>query len=94
MFQQKDLESVCTPIITKLYAAAGGAPGGMPGGMPGGFPGAGAAAGGGGSAPTVDRPSKRWTKPECSIDTDYFCDFNIFSLLSFFIGFYWFIGFY
>jgi len=36
--QQKELEEVCKPIITKLYAA-GGAPGGMPGGMPGGFPG-------------------------------------------------------
>jgi len=34
---QKDLESVCNPIITKMYQAAGGAPeGGMPGGMPGG----------------------------------------------------------
>lgn len=35
--KQKELESVCTPIITKLYQAAGGPPGGMPtGGMPGG----------------------------------------------------------
>jgi len=34
--KQKELESVCAPIITKLYQAAGGAPGGMPGGMPGG----------------------------------------------------------
>ena len=33
--QQKDLESVCNPIITKLYQSAGGAPGGMPGGAPG-----------------------------------------------------------
>merc|ERR1712054_419205 len=34
---QKDLESICNPIITKMYQAAGGAPeGGMPGGMPGG----------------------------------------------------------
>merc|ERR1712146_852288 len=34
---QKDLESVCNPIITKMYQAGGGAPeGGMPGGMPGG----------------------------------------------------------
>ena len=43
--QQKELEKICTPIVTKLYQAAGGAPGGgvpggMPGGMPGGFPGA------------------------------------------------------
>lgn len=30
--QQKELEKVCNPIVTKLYAAAGGAPGGMPGG--------------------------------------------------------------
>jgi len=42
--KQKELESVCAPIITKLYQGAGGAggpggPGGMPGmgGMPGGF---------------------------------------------------------
>merc|ERR550519_134328 len=43
--QQKELEKVCMPIVTKLYQAAGGAPGGagMPGGMPGGFPGAGGA---------------------------------------------------
>jgi len=35
--KQKELESVCAPIITKLYQAAGGPPGGMPGGgMPGG----------------------------------------------------------
>jgi len=33
--RQKELESVCTPIITKMYQEAGGAPGGMPGGMPG-----------------------------------------------------------
>uniref|UniRef100_A0A183CQ69 Heat shock protein 70 n=1 Tax=Globodera pallida TaxID=36090 RepID=A0A183CQ69_GLOPA len=32
--QQKELEAVCNPIITKLYRSAGG--GGMPGGMPGG----------------------------------------------------------
>merc|ERR1719450_796962 len=36
--KKKEIESVCAPIITKLYAAAGGA-GGMPGGMPGGIPG-------------------------------------------------------
>merc|ERR1712121_75507 len=36
--KQKELEGICNPIITKMYAAAGGAPGGMPGGMPGGFP--------------------------------------------------------
>jgi L1 cell adhesion molecule like protein len=32
--QQKDLEGVCNPIVTKMYQDAGGAPGGMPGGMP------------------------------------------------------------
>merc|ERR1712015_512713 len=41
--KQKEVESVCNPIITKMYAAAGGAPDGMPegmggmGGMPGGM---------------------------------------------------------
>merc|ERR1711883_20765 len=50
--KQKEVEGVCNPIITKLYADAGGAPGGMPGGMPdmggmGGAPGAGAAGGAG-----------------------------------------------
>uniref|UniRef100_A0A671R7J6 Heat shock cognate 70 n=1 Tax=Sinocyclocheilus anshuiensis TaxID=1608454 RepID=A0A671R7J6_9TELE len=34
--QQKELEKVCNPIITKLYQGAGGMPGGMPGGFPGG----------------------------------------------------------
>merc|ERR1711971_373602 len=29
--KQKEVEGVCNPIITKLYADAGGAPGGMPG---------------------------------------------------------------
>lgn len=38
-YQQKDLEKVCNPIITKLYQGAGGLKGGMAGGMPGGFPG-------------------------------------------------------
>ncbi|PAA56673.1 hypothetical protein BOX15_Mlig022022g1 [Macrostomum lignano] len=63
--QQKELEKVCNPIITKLYQAAGGAggmPGSMPGGFPGGAPGAGAAGGqsgggggsGGGSGPTIE----------------------------------------
>uniref|UniRef100_H2LPP0 Heat shock cognate 70 n=1 Tax=Oryzias latipes TaxID=8090 RepID=H2LPP0_ORYLA len=35
--QQKELEKVCNPIISKLYQ--GGMPGGMPGGTPGGFSG-------------------------------------------------------
>uniref|UniRef100_A0A182VWK9 Heat shock 70 kDa protein cognate 4 n=3 Tax=Cellia TaxID=44534 RepID=A0A182VWK9_9DIPT len=51
--RQKELESVCNPIISKLYQGAGGAPGGMPF-PPGGAPGAGAAggaAGGAGSGP-------------------------------------------
>ena len=48
--QQKELESVCNPIISKMYQGAGGMPGGMPdmGGM-GGDP---ATAGRGG--PTVE----------------------------------------
>merc|ERR1712235_184930 len=54
--QQKELEKVCNPIITKLYQSAGGMPGGMPEGMPGGFPGAGGAApgAGGSSGPTIE----------------------------------------
>ncbi len=52
--QQKELEKVCNPIITKLYQGAGGMPGGMPDGMPGGFPGAGSAPGGGSSGPTIE----------------------------------------
>merc|ERR1719338_43735 len=61
--KQKEVEGVCNPIITKLYADAGGAPGGMPGGMPdmggmgGGMPGAGGAgagAGAGGAGPTIE----------------------------------------
>lgn len=53
--QQKDLEKVCMPIVTKLYQGAG-APGGA-GGFPGGFPGAGGAAGasaGGNKGPTIE----------------------------------------
>jgi heat shock protein 1/8 len=47
--KRKELESVATPIMSKLYGAGGGddMPGGM-GGMPGGFPGAGGAGGGAG----------------------------------------------
>ncbi|XP_061828993.1 heat shock cognate 71 kDa protein-like [Nerophis lumbriciformis] len=50
-YQQKELEKICNPIMTKLYQGAGGMPGGMPG-----FPGAGAASGGGGasSGPTIE----------------------------------------
>jgi len=56
--RQKDLEGVCTPIMTKMYQAGGGggAPGGMPdmGGM-GGMPGMGGDAGAAqGSGPKVE----------------------------------------
>jgi len=47
----KEIEGVCKPIITKLYAA-GGAPGGMPGGMPGAAGGAPPRSGAGG--PTIE----------------------------------------
>ena len=50
--KQKEVGSVCNPIITKLYQSAGGAPGGMPGGMPGAPP-AGATAGSG-AGPTIE----------------------------------------
>jgi len=50
--KQKDLESVCNPIITKMYQGAGGAPGGMPGGFPRGA--AGGAPGGAGGGPTIE----------------------------------------
>ncbi|XP_023275598.1 heat shock cognate 71 kDa protein-like [Seriola lalandi dorsalis] len=52
--QQKELEKVCNPIISKLYQGGmpEGAPGGMPGGMPGGFPGG--AGGGSASGPTIE----------------------------------------
>merc|ERR1712080_708990 len=58
--KQKEVESICNPIITKMYQAAGGDPSGMPdmgmGGMPGGMPGAGGAAPGAGSGagPTIE----------------------------------------
>jgi len=62
--KQKEVEAICSPIITKMYQAGGGAPGGMPdmsgmggmpGGMPGGFPGAGGAAKkGGASDPKIE----------------------------------------
>merc|ERR1712059_63548 len=54
--KQKEVEAVCNPIITKLYAGAGGGMpdmGGMGGGMPGGAPEPGAAAGGG-AGPTIE----------------------------------------
>jgi len=56
--KQKEVESVCNPIITKLYQGAGGMPEGMPdmGGMGGGMPGAGGAStgGAGGAGPTIE----------------------------------------
>ncbi|XP_034179385.2 heat shock 70 kDa protein cognate 4 [Osmia lignaria lignaria] len=56
--KQKELESVCSPIVAKLYQGGGGAPGGFPGGAPGaGFPGApggGATGGGAGGGPTIE----------------------------------------
>ncbi|XP_067885122.1 allergen MAG29-like [Heterodontus francisci] len=46
--QQKEVEKICNPIITKLYQGAGG--------PPGGFPGAGSAPSGAGAAsgPTIE----------------------------------------
>jgi len=54
--KQKDLEKVCNPIITKLYAAGGAPTAGMPGAGPGGFPGApgGGAPPSGGAGPTIE----------------------------------------
>lgn len=58
--QQKELEKVCMPVVTKLYQQGGapGGPGGMPGGMPGGFPGSsgpgGDSTGGSSSGPTIE----------------------------------------
>jgi len=49
--KQKEIEKVCNPIVTKLYAGAGGMPpGGFPG-APGAAPGASA---GGSSGPTIE----------------------------------------
>merc|ERR1712013_604212 len=44
--KQKEVEAVCSPIVTKLYQGAGGAPGGMPG--------AGSGATGKGEGPTIE----------------------------------------
>lgn len=58
--KQKEVEKVCSPIITKLYQGAGGGgdAGGMPGGMPpGGFPGGQGGApqsGGESTGPTIE----------------------------------------
>ncbi|XP_042241939.1 heat shock cognate 71 kDa protein-like [Homarus americanus] len=47
--KQKEVEQICSPIITKMYAAAGGAPNGAPGAPPGAAPGGGTASG-----PTIE----------------------------------------
>ncbi|VUZ40929.1 unnamed protein product [Hymenolepis diminuta] len=53
--KQKELESVCNPIITKMYQESGGMPGGMPGGMHGGMPGGmGGDASSGNRGPTIE----------------------------------------
>jgi heat shock protein 1/8 len=58
--KQKELESKVSPIMTKIYSAAGGAPAGGDagmGGMPGGMGGAGGPMGGGGGAPPPRAPA-------------------------------------
>ncbi|KAM3180222.1 hypothetical protein ACTXT7_016715 [Hymenolepis weldensis] len=50
--KQKELESVCNPIIAKMYQESGGMPGGMPGGVPGGMPSGDSHRSGGG--PTIE----------------------------------------
>ncbi|XP_013790449.1 heat shock 70 kDa protein cognate 4-like [Limulus polyphemus] len=51
--KQKELEGICTPIITKIYQAGGVPSGDMPGGVPGGAaPGAGS--GGSSGGPTIE----------------------------------------
>lgn len=51
--KQKELEKICNPVITKLYAAGGAPTSGMPG--TGGFPGgAGGAPPSGGAGPTIE----------------------------------------
>lgn len=45
--RQKELESICNPIITKLYQSAGGAPGGAP-------PGGGATTAESSGGPTIE----------------------------------------
>jgi heat shock protein 1/8 len=53
--KQKELEKICNPIITKMYAAGGGVPpgAGAPG-FPGAPPGAGGAPGSGAGGPTIE----------------------------------------
>merc|ERR1712012_1447987 len=54
--KQKEVEAVCSPIVTKLYQGAGGAPGGMPG--------AGSGASGKGDGPTIEEVDLNWTSIE------------------------------
>merc|ERR1712014_529412 len=49
--KRKEVEGVCTPIMTAMYSQGGGM-GGMPGGMPGG--GMPAGGGGGGGGPNIE----------------------------------------
>ncbi|XP_076241383.1 heat shock 70 kDa protein cognate 4 [Calliopsis andreniformis] len=49
--KQKELESVCNPIVTKLYQSGAAPGGGVPGGFPGAQPGGGTT---GGSGPTIE----------------------------------------
>merc|ERR1719434_122913 len=53
--KRKEVEGVCTPIMTAMYSQGGGGMGGMPGGMggmPGGMPGA--PPGGGAGGPNIE----------------------------------------
>ena len=50
--QQKEMEKICAPIVTKLYQAGGAPAGGMPRGKPGARPKGGNS--GGGSGPTIE----------------------------------------
>merc|ERR1712018_437861 len=56
--KQKEVEAVCSPIITKLYqqggAPGGGMPNGMPGGMPNGMPHQKANPGASSAGPTIE----------------------------------------
>jgi len=52
--QQKDIEKVCMPIVSKMYQAAGAAPPDMSGGMPGGAAPTGGSAGAGPTIEEVD----------------------------------------
>lgn len=52
--QLKEIEGVCSPIISKLYSQGAGDAGGMPGGFPGGAPGGGAPGGGSAGGPTIE----------------------------------------